>query len=60
MENPIRDRRLDRRSFLTRSAIAAGVTVATPFDALLARGPSHPRNGRGPSPDYGPLEEAID
>jgi uncharacterized protein len=60
MKNPIRDRRLDRRSFLTRSAIAAGVTVTTPFDALLARGPSHPRNGRGPSPDYGPLEEAID
>jgi secreted PhoX family phosphatase len=52
---------LDRRSFLSRSAFAAAaMTVATPLDALLARGPQHPRRGRGPSPDYGPLQEAID
>jgi uncharacterized protein len=52
---------LGRRSFLSRSAYAAAaITVATPFDALLARGPQHPRHGRGPSPDYGPLQEAID
>jgi uncharacterized protein len=52
---------LNRRSFLSRSAFAAAaITVSTPFDALLARGPQHPRNGRGPSPDYGPLQEAID
>jgi secreted PhoX family phosphatase len=60
MKHSIGGTRLDRRSFLTRSAIAAGVTVAAPLDALLARGPNHPRHGRGPSPDYGPLEPAID
>ena len=33
--------RFDRRQFLTRGALAAGaMTVAAPFDALLARGPS--------------------
>ena len=53
--------RLDRRQFLTRGALAAGImTVAAPFDALLARGPQHVRRGRGPSPDYGPLQPAID
>jgi secreted PhoX family phosphatase len=53
--------RLDRRQFLTRSALAAGaMTVGAPFDALLARGPQQPRRGRGPSPDYGPLQPAID
>jgi hypothetical protein len=53
--------RLDRRQFLTRSALAAGaMTVAVPFDALLARGPQQVRRGRGPSPDYGPLQPAID
>jgi secreted PhoX family phosphatase len=53
--------RFDRRQFLARGAVAAGaLTVANPFDALLARGPQHPRRGRGPSPDYGPLEPAID
>jgi secreted PhoX family phosphatase len=36
------------------------MTVAAPFNALMARGPQHPRSGRGPSPDYGPLQEAID
>lgn len=53
--------RLDRRQFLTRGALAAGImTVAAPFDALLARGPQHVRPGRGPSPDYGPLLPAVD
>ena len=53
--------RVDRRQFLARGAIAAGmITVATPFDALLASGPQHVRRGRGPSPDYGPLQPAID
>jgi len=52
---------IDRRSFLTRSALAAGaVTMGTPFAALLAAGPRHVRRGRGPSPDYGPLVPAID
>ncbi len=55
------NRSIDRRSFLTRSALAAGaVTMATPFAALLAGGPRHVRRGRGPSPDYGPLVPAID
>src|SRR5215510_15673637 len=52
--------RLGRRSFLVRSAATAGMSVAVPFSSLLARGPSFPRRGRGPSPDYGPLQEAID
>lgn len=53
--------RFGRRDFLSRTAAAAGaLTVAAPFDALLARGPQHPRRGRGPSPDYGPLQPAID
>ena len=53
--------RLDRRQFLTRGALAAGtMTLAAPFDSLLARGPQHVRHGRGPSPDYGPLQPAID
>ena len=51
--------RFDRRSFLSYSAAAAGISVAKPFASLLAH-PNHPRNGRGPSPDYGPLVEAID
>ena len=55
------NRSIDRRSFLKRSALAAGaVTMATPFEALLAGGPQHVRRGRGPSPDYGPLLPAID
>ena len=52
--------RLDRRSFLAYSGAAAGISVAKPFTSLLAQGPNHPRPGRGPSPDYGPLQEAID
>ncbi len=53
--------RFDRRQFLTRGALAAGaMTVAAPFDALLARGPQHVRHGRGPSPDYGPLRPRLD
>ena len=52
--------RLDRRSFLARTAATAGISVAAPFTALLSAGPSFPRRGRGPSPDYGPLFPAID
>src|SRR5262245_16650867 len=52
--------RLDRRSFLARTAATAGISVAAPFTALLSAGPSFPRRGRGPSPDYGPLQPAID
>ena len=40
--------------------MAGAITVATPFDSLLARGPQHVRRGRGPSPDYGPLQPALD
>jgi secreted PhoX family phosphatase len=60
MNSPKRSNRLDRRSFLTQSAVAAGIGVSVPFTSLLARGPNHPRVGRGPSPDYGPLQPAID
>lgn len=61
MKHLRKDPTLDRRSFLSRSALAAAaITVATPLDALLARGPQQPRRGRGPSPDYGPLQDAID
>jgi secreted PhoX family phosphatase len=61
MRNRSRTSQLDRRSFLRRSALAAGaITMATPFEALLAGGPPHVRRGRGPSPDYGPLQPAID
>ena len=59
MERQDNNSAVDRRSFLSRTA-AAVLTVATPLDALLARGLQHPRRGRGPSPDYGPLLEAID
>src|SRR5262245_1493909 len=51
---------LDRRSFLARTAATAGISVAGPLTALLSAGPSFPRPGRGPSPDYGPLIPAID
>jgi hypothetical protein len=40
MKHSIGGTRLDRRSFLTRSALAASITMATPLDALLARGRS--------------------
>src|SRR6186713_773456 len=52
--------RVDRRSFLMHSAATACIGMALPFSSLLARGQNHPRRGRGPSPDYGPLQEAID
>lgn len=61
MRNRSRSPLLDRRSFLARSALAAGaITMATPFEALLAAGPQLVRRGRGPSPDYGPLRPTID
>jgi uncharacterized protein len=53
-------RRLDRRSFLARSAFAAGIGIAGPFAPMIARAQSHVRRGRGPSPDYGPLQPAMD
>jgi uncharacterized protein len=34
--------------------------MAGPFAPMLARAQSHVRHGRGPSPDYGPLQPAID
>jgi hypothetical protein len=53
--------RVDRRSFLTNSALAAGaLAVAAPFDALLSHGPQGGPGDRMHSPDYGPLVEAID
>ncbi len=61
MSNSSRVSGVGRRSFLARSAMATGVVgVGGMFSALVARGPQRPRNGRGPSPDYGPLEPAID
>jgi secreted PhoX family phosphatase len=53
--------RVDRRGFLSRSAIAAGaIAVATPFEALLANGPQGGPNDRLASPDYGPLAAVTD
>lgn len=50
-----------RRSFLTQSVFAAGAIGATmPLEALASRDRKHGRPGRGPSPDYGPLQPAID
>ena len=61
MENFASNSRVNRRKFLTHSALAAGaVAVATPLDALLAHGPQGAPNNRRHSPDYGPLVEAID
>ena len=61
MSNSSRNSGVGRRSFLARSALATGaVRLRGMFSALVARGPQHPRSGRGPSPDYGPLEPAID
>jgi uncharacterized protein len=61
MSNSSRYSGVGRRSFLARSAMAtSAVGLGGMFSALVARGPQHPRNGRGPSPDYGPLEPAID
>jgi hypothetical protein len=52
---------VDRRAFLTHSAIAAGaLAVAAPLDALLAHGPQGSRHDRRHNPDYGPLVEAVD
>ena len=59
----------DRRRFLTHSAgIAGGLVVSTPFRALAAQKANAPArglgatpgNGRGPSPDYGPLAPVLD
>ena len=53
--------RFDRRAFLSSGMIAAGaLTAVSPFEALLARGPQRAHNGRGPSPDYGPLQPTLD
>ncbi len=61
MENLASNSRVNRRKFLTHSALAAGaVAVATPLDALLAHGPQGAPHNRRHSPDYGPLVEAID
>lgn len=52
---------LDRRTFLTHSALAAGsLAVAAPFSALRAQAPQGNAGARLHSPDYGPLVEAID
>ena len=60
MKQTTRTLGMNRRSFLSRTAVATGISVATPLTSLLARGPQQPRRGRGPSPDYGPLFDAID
>jgi len=57
---------IHRRTFLKGStAVAAGIAIATPFHALLARadqGHDHQGRGRdrGRSPDYGPLAAVKD
>jgi secreted PhoX family phosphatase len=61
MEGAFMNQHLDRRRFLTHTALAAGaLAVAAPFDALLAQGPQGDPSSRQHSPDYGPLVEAID
>ena len=61
MEGASVNPKINRRSFLTNSALAAGaLAVATPFDALIANGPRGGPHDRQHSPDYGPLVEAID
>ena len=58
---------INRRSFLTHSALAGGIAIATPFQALLANGRDNDRGWRGDrrgrrgcSPDYGPLAPVND
>src|SRR5262245_7600188 len=54
---------IDRRAFLkTSTAVAAGVGIATPFQALLARADQRRDHGRerGCSPDYGALAPVKD
>jgi secreted PhoX family phosphatase len=60
-------RSIDRRAFLTQSALAGGLAIGTPFRALLANGReddcrsrSDLRGRRGCSPDYGPLAPVND
>jgi uncharacterized protein len=59
--------RFDRRAFLRQGAVAAGgMSVAAPFQALLARSRDQDNNDRwknvrrGCSPDYGPLSPVND
>lgn len=52
--------RINRRSFLARTAAAGGLAVSVPFEALLARERRHDDWRRDDSPDYGPLAPAID
>jgi hypothetical protein len=61
MEKTFTSPRVDRRAFLTKTAVAAGaLTVAGPFEALLAHGPQGSAEDRQHSPDYGPLVETVD
>jgi uncharacterized protein len=61
MKGAVVNPKVDRRRFLTSSALAAGAfAVARPFDGLMAQGPQGGPNDRKHSPDYGPLVEAID
>jgi secreted PhoX family phosphatase len=61
MEKAVPQTRVDRRVFLTRSAVAAGaLAVARPFESLIALGPQGHSGDRQFSPDYGPLVEVID
>jgi secreted PhoX family phosphatase len=61
------ERRINRRAFLSHGAVAGGVAIATPFQALLAKGRDdnrgwrHDKRGRRScSPDYGPLAPVND
>jgi uncharacterized protein len=61
MNGAVVNPKVDRRRFLTSSALAAGaLAVSRPFAALMAQGPRGGPNDRKHSPDYGPLVEAID
>jgi secreted PhoX family phosphatase len=61
MKDAVANAKLDRRRFLTNSALAAGaLVVRAPFEALKAQGAQGGPGDRMDSPDYGPLVEAVD
>ena len=60
-------RSFDRRRFLLHGALTSGLVAAAPFQALAAQAQAParglgatPGQGRGPSPDYGPLAPVLD
>ena len=56
--NEDRPSHVDRRAFLTRTAVAAGLSVAAPFQALVDRSASSGVRAQGLG--YGPLQPTND